>query len=388
MSQKYSVGVMRTAVEEKEPDAFRHIVQMAVNKVEAELAEELPLQIDIFDFPGPHFVPVQGAYAPLQFLNLGLAEKLERRVNFLLVITEVDLSASALSYVLALPSQLTNVGVLSIKRLAPSFWGREADHSVTAERLATLMLHTLGHLLNLPHAEAKTNVMYDFKEVTALSNMHEIRPDQIAQIRRTIPVEAREEIAQKQKGRFAIRQLAENLPAIWHALLRANPLKLAVRMPTMLTAALSVDSILFFSAETWDVASTLSFTALILFSLVTISTATALLYRTFKLGPNQDRELGLAETTVVTIAATFLTLFVTMALIFLVFFGLTLFSSLTFFPTQLKQTWPTVDPAVRFPEQIKLSLFLGAMGVLSGSLGGRADSKRVIRQVLFLDEET
>lgn len=388
MSKKYTIGVMRTAVEEREPEEFHQLVEKAVSSVEDSLSQTLQLQIDVFDFPGPHLTPIGGAYSPLHFLQLALAEKLERRLNFLLLVTEVDLSAAALSYVVALPSQLTNVGILSTKRLSPTFWGRERDEAMTSKRLSGLMLHTLGHLLNLRHDEQPANVMYDFQKVTDLTSMQKISAEQLEAIQRNLPREAREEVATKNRLRFALHQIADNRRPIWDAVIRANPLALALKMPTMLTAALSVDSVLFFSAETWDVASTLSFTALILFAVVTMLIATGLLYRTFQVGPEQDRTLALAETTVVIAAAIFISLLLTMALVFFLFFLLTLFSGLTFFPAQLKETWPTVDPAVQLAEHIKLALFLGAMGVLSGSLGGRADSKRVIRQVLFLDEET
>ncbi len=40
------------------------------------------------------------------------------------------------------------------------------------------------------------------------------------------------------------------------------------------------------------------------------------------------------------------------------------------------------------PDHVKLSLFLAALGVLAGSLGGRADSQALVRGVLFIDEET
>ena len=47
-----------------------------------------------------------------------------------------------------------------------------------------------------------------------------------------------------------------------------------------------------------------------------------------------------------------------------------------------------MDPAVRTLDHIKLSLFVAAFGTLAGSLGGRADSRDLVRGVLFIDEET
>ncbi|NJL88071.1 MAG: hypothetical protein HC886_22230 [Leptolyngbyaceae cyanobacterium SM1_1_3] len=77
-----------------------------------------------------------------------------------------------------------------------------------------------------------------------------------------------------------------------------------------------------------------------------------------------------------------------MLLLFVVFMGLTYLGTITIFPRKLMETWPTVDPAVRTLDHVKVSLFVAALGVLAGSLGGRADSKDLMRTVLFIDEET
>ena len=163
----YAVGVMRMEVEGRDSERFRRRVEAATAVVDRELSEALGVRVDLLSFEGPHLTPAAGAYAPLDFLQIGLAEKLERRVHFLLIVTEVDLSASTLSYTLALPSQLTNVAVASTKRLDPAFWGddtgdAEADEALAVRRLATLLLHSFGHLLNLSHSAEPENAMHDF----------------------------------------------------------------------------------------------------------------------------------------------------------------------------------------------------------------------------------
>lgn len=388
MAKIYQIGVMRAPVGPTVPENFKDIVDRAVEVVENTLSEEVHLEIRVFDFIGPHLTPSSGAYSPLDFLELGMAEKPERNAHFLLVVTEVDLSTSSRSYVLAFPSLLTNIGVISTKRLFPTFWGHEEDVELTVHRLAAVMLHTLGHLLNLSHHEDPHNVMHDFADVEELAQMKQITPAQVAAIIDTLPEEARNETAKTRKWWFALRKVAANGRSIWRALRRANPLALVFQLPTMITAALSVAIVLFFTAEIWDVGSSLPYSSAIVFSLLSIGIATALLYSAFRLNPGQVRTRGLTESAVVTAAATLLTLLLTMFLLYLLFFLLTLFSSLTFFPAVLKETWPTSDPAVHLREEIKLSLFIAATAVLTGSLGGRADSQQIIRSVLFLDEET
>lgn len=381
---------MQTFVGTGEETPFLELVAAAVEKLEMRLAAETSLRVSIFRFQGPHLTPARGAYAPLDFLRIGFGEKIERGIHFLLMVTEVDLATSKLSFALALPSQLTNVGVISTKRLEPAFWGKDDDPGRTADRLATLMLHTLGHLLNLPHHSAARNFMFDFGPVEVLDSMHETTPEQRKLIKRNAPLEAHERVRQRGNGRWGFigQALARNAKGIGAAIVRANPFRLLARLPTMLTAALSVVLVLFFSPEMWDVATSVELYQLFLFAFFSLVGATFALYRTFAFGAVLGRDRLLSESAVITEAVTILCLFLTVALLY-VFFVAALYSGIvTIFPRKLMETWPTVDPAVRGLDHLKISLFIGGLGVLAGSLGGRADSRELVRGVLFLDEET
>lgn len=379
---------MTMEVEGKDSVRFQRRVQAATERFGAALQGALAVRVDLLTFEGPHLTPTAGAYAPLDFLHIGLTEKLERSVHFLLIVTEVDLSAQTFSYTLALPSQITNVGVVSVKRLDPAFWGEAPDEERTVANLATLLLHTFGHLLNIPHADAPDNVMYDFAGVDDLSRMTQLTTTQRDAMERALPLEAHERTSDGSHWAFTFQILWDDKLSIARAVRRANPLQLVTRLPTMITAALSVIIVLFFSAEVWDVGSTVELYQLALFSIISIVASTAVLYRVFSFGGVLSRERVLAESTVVTGAATTLSLLLTMLILFMVFMLLTYAGTAFIFPRKLMETWPTVDPAVRPLDHIKLSLFVAALGLLAGSLGGRADSKDLVRAVLFVDEET
>ena len=391
---QYRVGVMIMDVEQKHSERFRARAVAATRAFETTLSQSLDLSVDLLTFDGPHLTPARGGYRPLDFLQIGTTEKLERGVHFLLIITEVDLTATTFSYTLALPSQLTNVGILSAKRLDPKFWGKggtgkeETLERLVVERLRTLLLHTFGHLLNLPHASESSNVMYDIAGVDDLDAMASLNDDQRNRLLRALPREAHERTSSGSRWSFFARMLLRNWRSIGRATLRANPFRLMTRLPTMITAALSVIIVVFFSAEVWDVGSTVEFYQLAIFSLIAVGTATTVLYRSFAFSGVLTRGRVLAESTVVTSAATALSVFLTMLLLFLIFMSLTYVSAISIFPRKLMETWPTVDPAVRVLDHVKLGMFIAAMGVLAGSLGGRADSKDLVRTVLFVDEET
>ncbi len=386
--KRYAVGVMKTLVEGRESEAFSRLIDEAVKRMDDLLSEELNLRLKVFEFAGPHLSPVAGSYSPLDFLQIGITEKLERNIHFLLMVSDVDLSSSTISYVVSLTSQLTNVAVLSTKRLSPSFWGEPEDFELTVERLTALMLHAIGHLLNLRHEENPQNALYDFDEVQDLAQMQELTPEQIAKMRRILPEEARDRTTRKNRFRFSLRQILTDRRAILGAVFRANPFFLLTQLPTMIAAAISVVIVLFFTAEIWDVASTVDLYQLLLFSVVGLVVSTTVLYRAFGLSRALSRRKSIAETTVVTWAATVLSLFLTMTLFYVAFFIMTYVGTKTIFPRKLMSTWPTVDPAVREIDHLKLSMFLAAIGVLAGSLGGRMESRDLVRHILFVDEET
>ncbi|MGB3308862.1 MAG: hypothetical protein WA939_19145 [Nodosilinea sp.] len=386
--QEYVIGVMTIDVEGKNSERFHRHVTQAVDIFKDAIINVLGVRVALLAFEGPHLTPTAGAYAPLDFLHIGMTEKLERDVHFLLIVTEVDLSATTFSYTLALPSQLTNVGVVSTKRLNPDFWGDREDAALTVQRLAALLLHTFGHLLNLSHARDSQNVMYNFAGVDDLAAMSYLTPTQRQRMRQALPREAHERTSRDGRWRFVLHTLVRDWRSIARAVVRANPFRLVTRLPTMITAALSVIIIVFFSSEIWDVGSTVELYQLALFSAVAVLTATAVLYRTFSFGGVLGRGRVFAESTIVTGAATGLSLILTMLLLFVIFMGLTYLGTITIFPRKLMESWPTVDPAVRTLDHVKVSMFVAALGVLAGSLGGRADSKDLVRGVLFIDEET
>jgi len=76
--REYVIGVMSVDVEGQNSDRFRRLVEQAVHAFDRALARALGLRVDLIAFAGPHMAPTAGAYAPFDFLRIGLTEKLER----------------------------------------------------------------------------------------------------------------------------------------------------------------------------------------------------------------------------------------------------------------------------------------------------------------------
>jgi len=387
MAEEYIIGIMLTPVENPGSE-FENTVSEALQLVEHIFAQHIPtIKLEFLKFTGPHFTPAQGSYAPMEFLQLGLMEKVERKSNFLLIVTEVELTSRLSTYTVALPSALTNVGILSTKRLNPEFWGESNDHDATEQRLAGLLLHTIGHLLSLRYHPEPSNIMYKYDKLSDLEQMREIKPQQIDNMKQSLPTEARNLIAQAPAPLFVFKRVLANWYSIWRTIRRANPFRLALQLTTMITAALSLMIVIFFSPEMWDIGSTVEFYQFILFALISIGIATLVLYRSYSLRKITTHTRQVSESLAVTNAATLLTLILTMFVLYGFFWLVVYFGILTFFPQKLMETWPTVDPAVQTLDHIKLSTFIAAMGILAGSLGGKAEDKNVIRHILFIDTE-
>lgn len=385
---QFQVGVMTMEVEGRDSRRFNDIVAQAVAGLDRALAHEPRLSTRTLAFAGPQLTPGAGNYAPLDFLEIGLAEKVGRDLPFLLIVTEVDLSSSTLAYTLALQSPLTNIAIISTRRIDPGFWGGASDPERTATRLATLMLHCFGHLVALRHDPDPSNAMYRLEGVEDLDRMGQLSEAQRRRMARVLPREARESSTRTGKAGFVCRTLLRDAGAILRAVLRANPLRLLSRMPTMLAAALSVIVVLLFGAETWDIAYAVSVPQVVSFSVVCLAAAAFVLYRAFAFDALLTRDRRITESSVVTIAATLLSLLLTLLAMFAFFGGLMYLAIVTVFPRQLMESWPGAGEATTALDHLKLSLFLAAMGVLAGSLGGRSDSRDLVRGVLFISEET
>lgn len=390
MASRYVVGIMRAAVNADKQSDLETTVEVAIETFKNTLSEELNLSISAFSFSGPHLTPESGAYSALDFLRLGLNEKIERDIDFLLIVTEVDLAASKLSFALALPSQLTNVAVISTKRLDPGFWDEEGTAGASPGRLAALMLYSFGRIVNLARVQDPGNVMFEFKSVKELDSMVDFTQQQRETVIRNLPVEARERVNKRDRGRlnFILRTLAINTRGIMTGIVRANPVRLVGQLPTMATAAMSVLIFLFFTPDMWDVASTVDMYQLLIFSLLANMGATVALYKTFAFGPVLSRDRVLSESAVVTEAVTITSLFLTMFIVNLVFVVLVYLAIIGIFPDRLMETWTTVQSASGTLAHLKLSLLISGLALLAGSLGGRADSKNLIRAVLFTNEES
>lgn len=368
------------------------LVEAAKNEFNRVVSEPLNIEVVSFAFTGSSIVPEKNGYQALDFIQIGMNEKTERKLAFLLIITDIEIAAASMSYLLALPSQLTNVAVVSTRRLVADEEDKRLQKKRHTERLTTLMLHCFGRLLNLNYSKGSTNYLARVQTVGDLDSMQHFSQGQYQQMIKNLPREANDcyskDSNKSSKFVFIIRHTVNNLPRIFRGAIRANPLRIATKMPTMIAAALSVIVVLIFGGETWDFAASVSYTQLAVFVIVSFLAANFVLYRAFSFRLISTRQGQTSESSVVTAAATYLALVLTLICLFLMF-GVLMYGVVIFvFPDPLMSTWTSDQDGASFSAHMRLVAFLASVGVLSGSLGGSVDSRSVVRNVLFAADET
>ncbi len=364
------------------------IVTDATAYFETAIAQLSRVRVQSVLLAQPDLRPGEEGYRALDFVQLGINEKTERRLAFLLIVTEVEVEAASLSYLLALPSQLTNVAIVSTRRLAEYGSEERHDDGRMARRLGALLVHCFGRLLNLDYDESPGNFMSRVAVPADLDAMTGFTGAQLRRMATNLPLEANDRFSDGSRGKFVLTQVLANLPRILRGALRANPLRLATKMPTMVATALSVIVVLIFGGETWDFAASASTGQMAIFVVASFAMATFVLYRAFSFRLVDTRHGHTSESAVVTAGATYLALVLTLVCLFLTF-ALLMYGVVVFvFPDPLMDTWTSVRAGTTLGAHVRLVAFLGAVGVLSGSLGGSADSRSVVRNVLFAVDET
>lgn len=77
----------------------------------------------------------------------------------LLAIASSDLYSQGLNFVFGEAEVKGKVGIISLARLRPSFWGEPDDNELLALRARKEAIHELGHILGLRHCQHKRCVM-------------------------------------------------------------------------------------------------------------------------------------------------------------------------------------------------------------------------------------
>ena len=335
---------------------------------------------------------------PSVLLQQAVQERDLRHWDFVIVLTAAELKGSYMPYCFAALSRPLDAAIISLSLIDPIAAGETLDEARRTERIAfrlsRLLLHALGHLSGLPRSDVPTELLFHPADASELDAMFSFSAEQRARQRAALAEIADQRLEEGIGLRmswptFVVRAAWINRREIGQAIVAARPWQFPQRLSRLTIAAVSTITILYMTAEAWDLALTQKWWQIALLSAGTLGVTTAYVVVRQQLLVRRGRRRS--EQTVVTSASALgivlSGMFVTWVLISLLGNGL----SWLLFDPQLIASWAAASDlaadAVRPAHRLNMSLFSASLGLLIGALGASFESQTYFRHIIFVDEE-
>jgi hypothetical protein len=271
--------------------------------------------------------------------------------DFAFVVTGKRLRGRARSRVLGVTSGIFATALVSAAFLdAP-----ERGAGRMSRRLQSLALHLLGRLNGLAPGDSGT-WMQRVELPDDLDEMCGFGPESIKELRSRLEDVADlrvEEMGEPRQGRlgFYASSLWQNRSALPRAIVRMRPWSFPLRLRRLTTAAGSALAVLVMTAESWEVAANLSFGAITLLSLITLTATSAYLLKAQRL--LTSRQGPLREHRAVSNAGTVIAVAIGMLVTYLGVFAIAWLMASGLFGDALLESW--IGPAEKPPPLASLS---------------------------------
>lgn len=334
---------------------------------------------------------------PIVLLEYGVGERNVSHWDFTIIVTGADLvSHYRDSAVAALSRSLEGV-VISTRRIDPRAIYKYASNderiATMAARVATLALHSLGHMTGLGHHPAPDNLMADFGAIEELDGDKKLTPDQVQLVTGELHDTADrrlEEHAADQRPRtlpFYLRAMWLNRMEIVDAIVDAKPYQFPFRLSRLTTAAVSAMLILLMTAEIWDLGMSQRVPTIAIQSAIAIAATTC--YVLFRQRLLSRRVHGkLTEQFVVTRVATISIVFCGMLTTYAMMLVTTFLLSAWLFSPKLAGSWAASAAAPLGPfDYAKLAAFIASLCIFIAALGASFEQQNYFRHITFVDEE-
>lgn len=333
---------------------------------------------------------------PSDFLDSATLKMAEGPYDLIIVVTDVGLMSRKHNLVYGLCSDVSRVVVISTRKFISTERKKDPltleDKSVLANG-AFLLLHLIGHVLGLNHAAAgDSKLMRSFsfsKNDRALPHFTDKEQLILKEDSKKIP--DRELINGNWLETFIFHLLMtlRHPKKFFEPILTNRALFLPLSLPGLATAAVAPAIILIFTAEIWDVGLGMTNSTAIFFAVVSIMLASFYLVRVQSLFLPRKEKRVLTEHLAVANSVIYISIFLACIGLFLLVGGLMMIIEIYVFPSDLMQTWPTLNkPEITLIDKIRLAVFISTVGVTTGALAGGLESRTLIRHLaLFRGRE-
>ena len=373
----------------------------AIRRARGRVLERMAGLFDSFDWSMP-VTRRRGEAADVRagvtvdLLDIGSAERDAHHWDAALVVTDDDLRAYHKPFALAAPSRALSVAALSTARLDPDAAG-ETDEatrvSVLARRLEALALHLIGHLLDVPHADDPYDAMAHLHGVADLDRVRGYGLRALEVLSRELRavgderLEERPEHLQLSSAKFYLRVLTHNRGDILRAVARIRPWEFPLRLSRLTTAAASTLFVLLMTAEAWDLGMAQPWWRVVVLTALVLAGGSAYVIRRQSLLVRRGHKV-LSEQRAVGNWAIVIAVTLGMAVTWAVLVLAVVAVEAALYPAGLVEQWAASVGQIRPHHYVILAAFVGALGIVIGSLGAGFESQTYFRHVALVDEET
>lgn len=328
---------------------------------------------------------------PAAFVDEAALRMVEGPYDLLVVVTDAPLVSRKDRLEPGLASPISRIVVVSTRKLLVGSRGEEfrtLESDTVRWNAATLLTHLVGHVLGLPH-EQDGGVMAPFEFETSRQDVPQFDADVGGYLRGIADRVPEEDVARGPLRRlgFHVLSVARNPRKVARALVQSRAPLLPLSLPKLAAAAVTPTLIVVFSAEAWDVGVNMSDGTAVFFAGASIVAAAVHLVFVHNLFFPRKRSQVVTEHMALVNVVALLTMLLAMVGLFALVGSIILVIELVVFPPDLMTNWPSLeDPTVRFPDLVRIGVFISTIGVLSGALAGGIENREVVRHLaLFLD---
>lgn len=392
--RQMDVGFLIAYSKEDNKKALSEFAEQLAHDTKEELQQSTGLTWN-FDVSEYSRLENDNSRSPSDFLDRASTSIAEGPYDLVTVITDVGLMSRKNYLVAALTSSVSRVIVISTRQITAT-----GKHKATLNleepqvkiNSAILFLRQLGHILDLRTSSASGKIMKtnsfqgDRKKVPSFTNEERKK---LRENSKNVPDRELHNGNDLETFVFHVIMTFRHLSTFFRPLLENKAILLPLSLPGLATAAVAPSIILIFSAEIWDVGLGLSNGTAALFAVISIMLASFYLVRVQSLFLPRKEKRVLTEHLAVANSTIYFSVFFACIGLFLMVVILSLIIEIYVFPSDLMQTWPTLNkPTVNLEDQIRIAVFISTIGVTTGALAGGLESKTIIRHLaLFRKNE-
>lgn len=340
----------------------------------------------------------EGPTDPSALLQLAVHERNVAHWDFAFVLTSAELSGHYSSFRFATLSRPLDAATISLSLIDPFAAGASSSEDERIEqvawRLSRLLLHALGHLTELTRSSEAENLLFHPADASELDRMQNLTERQLSAQRETlvrIADQRLEEGAGSSLGAaaFALKAAWINRRSIVRSIWAARPWEFPQRLSRLTLASVSTVTILYLTAEAWDlgVSQTWSEISLLVLASFALTTLHVIIRQQLLLRRGAFRSEQIVVTSLSALGIVFAGMLVTWVALAALGFSV---SSLLFH-RDLIADWAASSELrprdVTWGLLARMSFFCASLGLLIGALGASFEAQSYFRHIIFVDEE-